>query len=222
MDDVNGFSCICAAGFTGSTCQQASACTSQPCVYGQCYVSTTGSYICDCTEGFTGANCDQEVDAATCDRDFRCIDLHRGHICVPNTNTVSSERCANTEKDSNAWKYAFIALAVVSVASAGFGLLCVVRHFWKTSSPGNGKNETFPSNNDSESSHGEAVYANQGIESTELSEVRNSVDEERPREAPVDTDNSDNPLADYETINAATRVDPGQYEEQQGYTAIIR
>ena len=53
------FTCSCADGFTGSTCEiNADECASQPCQNGGACVDGARSYTCLCADGFTGSNCE--------------------------------------------------------------------------------------------------------------------------------------------------------------------
>ncbi|KAG7457214.1 hypothetical protein MATL_G00244140 [Megalops atlanticus] len=70
------FRCTCSAWWTGPCCEiTADACTSGPCVHGNC--STQGlEYECACEPGYVGANCEAEADSC------------EGHQCAPGSTCL--------------------------------------------------------------------------------------------------------------------------------------
>ena len=76
INSLTGFSCLCATGYQGSTCQQNICATLSPCLNGgSCY----GNGQCTCTARYSGPTCsiDQCVtspcrNGGTCSRDGTC------------------------------------------------------------------------------------------------------------------------------------------------------
>ncbi|VDH94425.1 Hypothetical predicted protein, partial [Mytilus galloprovincialis] len=57
-DEVNGFSCVCASGFSGVTCQiESDECASKPCQNGGSCTDQMNAYECACQNGYIGDNC---------------------------------------------------------------------------------------------------------------------------------------------------------------------
>ena len=57
-DAVNGYTCSCAAGFTGTTChEEVDECDSNPCQNGATCEDSRNSYSCDCENGYFGQRC---------------------------------------------------------------------------------------------------------------------------------------------------------------------
>ena len=73
---MRDFSCQCAAGYSGRTCETklddcnipsigCTACDASPCIHGNCNCTCTPSemfYNCTCKEGYTGVNCSQDIN----------------------------------------------------------------------------------------------------------------------------------------------------------------
>lgn len=57
-DKINGYSCSCRPGFTGSHCQyEVNECDSQPCLNGGVCQDAIESFRCSCPRGYTGNRC---------------------------------------------------------------------------------------------------------------------------------------------------------------------
>lgn len=57
-DKVNGYTCTCRPGFTGSHCQyEVNECDSQPCLNGGLCQDALESFRCSCPKGYTGNRC---------------------------------------------------------------------------------------------------------------------------------------------------------------------
>lgn len=62
-DHVNGFSCSCLPGYTGSLCEvNYNECGSGPCRNGGICADGVNAYLCLCKSGFTGENCEVDFD----------------------------------------------------------------------------------------------------------------------------------------------------------------
>ena len=85
VDDVNGYHCLCAAGFTGSNCQhRINPCGSNPCLNdGRCSRGSEAElFDCSCQPGFTGRRCESFVDWCESSRS-PCLN---GGTCVQRSN----------------------------------------------------------------------------------------------------------------------------------------
>ena len=74
-----GFTCVCAAGFTGSRCrQQVDECASSPCLgSGSSCIDLVLGYHCQCADGYTGERCQWDVRGCTsspCRNNGTCSD----------------------------------------------------------------------------------------------------------------------------------------------------
>jgi hypothetical protein len=59
----NGWSCVCASGFSGSDCSaNVDECASCPCLQGGRCRDQVGRFVCDCTPGTTGSRCETQVN----------------------------------------------------------------------------------------------------------------------------------------------------------------
>lgn len=57
VDQVNGFTCSCKAGYAGSDCSiDIDDCHPNPCIHGQC-VDGVHSFTCVCKAGYEGVTC---------------------------------------------------------------------------------------------------------------------------------------------------------------------
>ncbi|XP_055338186.1 protein eyes shut homolog isoform X2 [Paramacrobiotus metropolitanus] len=80
-----GFKCECAAGFTGTFCDEAvDVCSGQSCSnHGLC-VNDIASYQCLCVPGWTGKNCESQLDQCfnnRCQHGASCHINNDGYIC---------------------------------------------------------------------------------------------------------------------------------------------
>ena len=65
-DKVNGYECICTAGYTGNNCDSnINDCLPDPCINGQCTDKVNG-YECICTDGYYGKNCEHKESIQVC------------------------------------------------------------------------------------------------------------------------------------------------------------
>ena len=58
IDKINGYSCTCRSGFTGSHCQyEVNECDYKPCLNGGICQDGLESFRCSCPKGYTGNRC---------------------------------------------------------------------------------------------------------------------------------------------------------------------
>ncbi|XP_045540917.1 protein slit [Papilio machaon] len=80
-----GFSCACARGFHGETCQQRiDACYGAPCRHGTCTLLEEGRFHCSCEAGYTGVRCEVDIDDCAghkCQNNATCLDHLEGYTC---------------------------------------------------------------------------------------------------------------------------------------------
>jgi Filamin/ABP280 repeat/EGF-like domain/Human growth factor-like EGF len=84
-NQVNGFTCACAAGYQGDRCElEIDDCASNPCQHGTC--SDLGlSYTCACSAGYTGGNCQTDIDecaAQPCQNSGTCTQGVASYTCA--------------------------------------------------------------------------------------------------------------------------------------------
>ena len=92
MDEVNGFRCQCASGFTGVLCEaRISMCgQSQPCLHGGTCTDQINSFECDCAPGWSGQLCEIQMDPCAsqpCNHNATCLSRSSSHfecVCPPN------------------------------------------------------------------------------------------------------------------------------------------
>jgi hypothetical protein len=62
MPDSNQYSCICAAGYTGTNCSiEITLCYFAPCQNNGVCIANDDTYSCDCPIGFVGQNCSEDI-----------------------------------------------------------------------------------------------------------------------------------------------------------------
>ena len=83
VDDVIGYTCECADGFSGVFCDvNVDDCVGDPCVNGTC-VDDVSTFHCVCDAGFYGDLCELEVDeclSSPCGAHGSCVDLLDGFL----------------------------------------------------------------------------------------------------------------------------------------------
>lgn len=84
-NNANGFTCTCAPGYTGATCDTLiDNCAAMPCQNGGTCTSELGGYTCACPTGYTGTNCETLIDNCASDP------CQNGGTC---TNGVGTYTC---------------------------------------------------------------------------------------------------------------------------------
>ena len=57
-DRVNGYLCLCAAGYTGTNCNtNINDCSPNPCLHGGSCTDGVNSFTCSCAAGYEGDTC---------------------------------------------------------------------------------------------------------------------------------------------------------------------
>ncbi|XP_062600299.1 uncharacterized protein LOC134261927 [Saccostrea cucullata] len=110
VDLPKGFTCQCAAGYTGGTCQEnIDECLNNPCVNGGQCIDIVNGYKCVCLDGYTGTSCEKVVNkcesspcrnGGTCSRngnDFNCDCAagFTGKTCSTDINECQPSPCKN-------------------------------------------------------------------------------------------------------------------------------
>ncbi|XP_066271846.1 fibropellin-1-like [Branchiostoma lanceolatum] len=88
VDLLFQFSCTCAAGWDGPTCEgNVNECASNPCQHnGQCRDGVNG-YTCSCTSDWTGGNCELPASQAAC----AAYPCQNGGVCTASGNSYSCQ-----------------------------------------------------------------------------------------------------------------------------------
>jgi hypothetical protein len=85
VDQINGFACVCAAGWSGGLCQtDINECSSQPCRNGGTCVDRINGYNCTCAAGLSGPQCQSGVFCLSqpCANGGTCTETSSGHTCL--------------------------------------------------------------------------------------------------------------------------------------------
>jgi YVTN family beta-propeller protein len=82
---VNGFSCACAAGYEGATCEtDIDECASAPCLNGGECTDEVNGFSCACAAGYEGATCETDIDDCSpnpCESGGSCVDGGASFTC---------------------------------------------------------------------------------------------------------------------------------------------
>ncbi|XP_030844921.1 fibropellin-1-like [Strongylocentrotus purpuratus] len=99
VDEVNSFTCNCAAGYTGDTClTDIDDCTPNLCMNGGACTDGVNSYTCACLLGFTGSMCETDIDDCSpnpCMNGGSCTDGVNTFTCVC-ADGFNGDTCATT------------------------------------------------------------------------------------------------------------------------------
>ncbi|VDM81151.1 unnamed protein product [Strongylus vulgaris] len=100
---LNTYTCQCAEGYCGKTCQYAFQCSSNPCLHGgTCVENYDGTRRCECLDFYSGTNCE---DVNTCAYNNKCVNgtcdsivngVVPGSICTCNPG-YTGEYCQESE-----------------------------------------------------------------------------------------------------------------------------
>nr|XP_054765104.1 receptor-type tyrosine-protein phosphatase S-like [Lytechinus pictus] len=84
-DMVNGYTCACVAGYTGTNCEMdINECASAPCMNGGTCINLVNSYTCTCVAGYTGTNCEMDINKCNsnpCMNEGTCQDMFNKYTC---------------------------------------------------------------------------------------------------------------------------------------------
>lgn len=86
LNSTTGFSCACAAGYSGVDCQTTiNVCASNPCYSPGTCVNGINSFTCNCPPGYSGTLCQTQIDtcaSSPCVNGGTCLDLINGWQCA--------------------------------------------------------------------------------------------------------------------------------------------
>eukprot|EP00057_Strongylocentrotus_purpuratus_P031399 XP_784490.3 PREDICTED: fibropellin-1 [Strongylocentrotus purpuratus] len=104
-DEVNAYTCACAAGYSGNMCEtDIDDCSPNPCMNGGSCTDGVNTFTCVCADGFNGDTCTTTVcgsivceNNGECIRDgqCRCVTGFTGTICETNIDDCSTNPCMN-------------------------------------------------------------------------------------------------------------------------------
>ena len=84
-DLVDDYSCECAPGFSGATCDvNVDDCSPNPCLNGGTCEDGVNTFTCDCPPGFPGTHCEPEIihcSSSPCMNGGTCTDISSGYSC---------------------------------------------------------------------------------------------------------------------------------------------
>ena len=61
LDNINGYSCVCADGFTSTNCTvNIDDCDPNPCMNGGSCEDLINDYACQCASGYAGSDCNSK------------------------------------------------------------------------------------------------------------------------------------------------------------------
>ena len=109
-DMINGFSCTCAAGYEGDTCEiEIDECTERPCQNGGLCMDLFNDFLCRCGSGYEGRTCETDINeceatpclnGGTCtnmigDFSCTCVPGYEGDTCETDINECEANPCLN-------------------------------------------------------------------------------------------------------------------------------
>eukprot|EP00794_Sanderia_malayensis_P017390 gene17390-19132_t len=96
-DLVADYSCNCAAGYTGKSCEiDINECNSFPCKNEAACIDQSNSYKCNCKRGFTGTHCETDINecsSAPCASKMICQDLLNSYKCICKNSGYYGPKC---------------------------------------------------------------------------------------------------------------------------------
>ena len=84
---MNGYTCQCTAGFTGSNCDtDINECSDAPCMNGGTCKNMINAFECTCVPGYTGSDCGDDIDECElgiemCRNGGTCVNNRGGFDC---------------------------------------------------------------------------------------------------------------------------------------------
>jgi len=103
-DEVGGYTCECAVGFSGDTCTtNDNECNPNPCLNDGVCTDEVGAFTCECAVGFSGETCatnDNDCNPNPCLNGGVCTDEVGGYTCEC-ADGFSGETCATNDNDCN-------------------------------------------------------------------------------------------------------------------------